>query len=337
MTRIAPLLFLLLLPSVCFGLENELVRQSVDGKGTAEVEPGKFIEYEEHIEIWDLKYTSFAAVHALKTKEAKYYQRNTTYLSISWQGQDLFWVGVGVPICLRSDNKVLYLVVFDRDSDFSYIRFRYYRQDHSVLAEITPKEFPKEIAVQNLWLKKENGFHNDGKPINEIEIAKNLDPEDSDFQQSLTAKMWMQLETGKEFYETEHDPVPAEFLKEFLKNNKVKKLQSIVNGVPQETQGPIAEPPGFDRAKSLQQQEKYEEAIREFQKFAEANKGSRLVPYALYETGMCYRLMKRNAEALAAYQRLADQCPGSEPAKWAQTEMETLKRMIEASPEPQPK
>lgn len=220
------LLLILLLPSCCLALQNELVSEAGDGIGRAEVDPGRFIEYREHVERWELKHKSFTAVHVLDAQEPKFYQRDTTYLSIPWQGQDLLWVGFGVPICLRSHNNLLYLVVFDRDSDLSKTRFRYYRQDHSVLAEIAAKDFPREIAVQNLWLSKENGFR-DGKPINQVEIAKNLDPEDIDFPRSLTAKMWMHLETGKEYYETQNDSASVDFLKRYLRKHDVVRLKTI--------------------------------------------------------------------------------------------------------------
>ncbi len=222
-----PLLFLLLLPSVCRGVENRLVREAVDIRGRAEVEPGRFIDYREHAERWGLKYKSFGAVHLLSTPKAEFFQHDTTYLSIPWQGRQVLWVGPGVPICLRAHSNLLHLVVFDRESDESRIRFRYFRQDHGVLAEIAARDFPAEIAVQNLWLRRENGFR-DGKPIDEVEIAKGLDPENVDFAQSLTAKMWRQLETGEEYYEIQDTPVAVQFLKEFLRKHRVERLRTIV-------------------------------------------------------------------------------------------------------------
>ena len=227
MKRMIRLLLVLLVPSLCFGLENNLAREAVDTTVAAEVEPGTFVDCREHLEKWVLKHTSFTAVHLLSTPKPAFYQRDTTYLSISWQGREVLWVGLGVPICLRSRNNLLYLVVFDRESDAGRIRFRYFRQDHGVMAEMAATDFPKEIAVQNLWLKKENGFR-DGTPINEVEIAKSLDPENIDFQQSLTAKIWMQLETGKEFYEIKDTPADAGFLKEFKEKYGVKKLPTIL-------------------------------------------------------------------------------------------------------------
>ena len=77
------------------------------------------------------------------------------------------------------------LIVFDRDSDFQRVRFRFYRQDHNVLAEIEPSEFPKAIATQNMWLSAD-----------ERESARDLNSADARFRKSLTAKLWRQLETG---------------------------------------------------------------------------------------------------------------------------------------------
>lgn len=228
MKRIICLITVLLLPSVGFGFENTLVREGSDTTRKAEVEPGNFVSYQEHLEKWVLKHKSLGAVHILPTQEPAFYQRNTTYLSIPWQGHQVLWVGLGVPICLRSHGNQLYLIVFDRESDFKQIRFRYFRQDHGVMAEIVPKDFPKEIAVQNLWLEKESGFR-DGKPINEIEIAKNLDPASIDFQESLTAKIWAHLESGKEYYEIKDTPVAASFLKDYGEKYRVKKLPKIID------------------------------------------------------------------------------------------------------------
>lgn len=227
MKQIIHLLVIMLLPSLGLGSENTLVRESIDTTRKAEVEPGNFVTYREHLEKWALKNKSLGAVHVLATQEPAFYQRDTTYLSIPWQGQEVLWVGLGVPVCLRSHSNQLYLIVFDRESDAKQIRFRYFHQNHGAMAEIAPKDFPKEIAVQNLWLKKENGFR-DGKPIDEVEIVKNLDPGSIDFQDSLTAKIWAQLESGKEFYEIKDTPVAAGFLKNFSEKYSVKKLPTVI-------------------------------------------------------------------------------------------------------------
>jgi hypothetical protein len=211
-----------------FGIENKLISKTITGEGSVEAEPGKFISYNEHMINWDYKHTSFVAVHTMEAPKAKFFQRNTTYLAIPWKGEDVSWVGFGVPIVIRANADLLYLVVFDRETDFSKIRFSYFKQHFSTLEEIRPSEFPKSLAIQNLWLRKENGFGADGKPVNEIEIAKNLDPENLYFPSSLTAKMWMQLEAGKEYYEIQNESIPKDFLKQYLQKYNPPKLLTIV-------------------------------------------------------------------------------------------------------------
>ena len=196
----AILLWVFLMPSLCFAQTNKLVSKTLTRRCKVEVAPGSFFEYKERVIIWELEHTSFTAVHTMEAEKRKFYQRDTTYLSIPWKTQDIIWVGLGIPISIRAHKDLLYMIVFDRDSDFKKIRFRYFTQNHNVLSEIDPEDYPKEIATQNLWLRKENGFRN-GKPINEIEVTKSLNPEDIDFQSSLTAKIWNQLEKKKEFYE----------------------------------------------------------------------------------------------------------------------------------------
>lgn len=206
-----------LVGQICFAISNKLVKEESTSTKTVEVTSGNFIEYHRHLILWDLKHQSWAAVHALPVQEAKFYQRNTTYLSIPWNGQELFWIGVGVPISLRSYEGNLYMITFDRESDFHKIRFRYYKQEHNVLSEISCKDYPKSIATQNLWLDKRG-----------LELVRELNPENSWFRDSLTANIWYQLEKEKEYYQQKGITISAEFLKEYIKKNKVQKLETLV-------------------------------------------------------------------------------------------------------------
>jgi hypothetical protein len=188
----------------------------------AEVSPGVWIKYQEYRTDWKLENGSWGAVHGMKSEERKFWQTDSRWMSIPWRDQDVTWLGVGVPICLRAWKDELYLVVFDRDTiPVNSARFRFYRQTHGVLAEISAKEFPREIATQNLWLSTENGFR-DGRPINQVEIAKALDPASIDFRESLTAKIWLQCEMGKEYNSSEN--VEKAFLESYLKKYAVVRL-----------------------------------------------------------------------------------------------------------------
>lgn len=199
-------------------ITNKLVKKKATLTGTFEVAPDRFVTYQKHIIRWDLKYESFTAVHILPTKKAKFYQKDTDYLSIPWNGQDIFWVGVGAPISIRSYEDKVYMIVFDRESDFSKVRFRYYRQDHNVLSEISPKDYPKAIATRNLWLTD----------VKKIEALRNLNPDDITFQRSLTAKIWHQLEKGTEYYQVSNERIAPQFLNEYITKNKVIKLDRLI-------------------------------------------------------------------------------------------------------------
>lgn len=130
------------------------------------------------------------------------------------------------PVSLREWEDKLYLITFDR-SDMSKIRFRFYAENGEGFNEIEPDAFPRRIATQNLWLETNNGVRRDGSVINEVQIARDLDPSDYDFQRSLTAKIWMQLESGKECYEIGYDDVEQSFLEEYTKRHTVIGLTTI--------------------------------------------------------------------------------------------------------------
>lgn len=103
----------------------------------------------------------------------------------------------------------LYMAVFDRGT-YNRECFRYYRSDEAnVLKEIPPDEFPKALAIQNTWLDKEG-----------IELLTSMDPEDWRFRESLTAKMWLHLEKGVDYWKTQEAPpeVITEFKAKYLKD-----------------------------------------------------------------------------------------------------------------------
>jgi hypothetical protein len=205
---------------------NRLVPRAGAQASEAEVSPGLFVRYREFSIVWELQDGSFSAVHTQPSEKEKFYQKYTTYLEIPWQRRPVYWVGVGDRLALRAWEGRLYLIVFDRETDFERIRFRYYRQKDDLLTEIAANEFPKAIASQNLWLRTDNGTRADGTKVNEVEIAKQMDPEQYDFRESLTAKIWLQCETGKEYYEMPHD-IDRSFLQDFRKKYGVVRLTTI--------------------------------------------------------------------------------------------------------------
>jgi hypothetical protein len=130
------------------------------------------------------------------------------------------------PISLREWEGKLFLITFDR-SDFSHIRFRYYAEHGNGFKEIEPNDYPKCIATQNLWLSTNNGVRPDGSVVNQLQIARDLDPTSRDFQNSLTAKVWMQLETGEEFDDIRCKSAEQSFLEEYINRHTVARLTTI--------------------------------------------------------------------------------------------------------------
>ena len=209
----------------CDGTKNRLVREDRLDERKVEVSPSLFVPYAEHQTVWRPKHKSFAAVHVLDQEKEEFYQRDTTILEVTWKGENLHWAGFGIPISIRSFEDRLYLIVFDRETDYVRKRFRYFRQDAGGFREIPPAEYPKEIATQNLWLKETDGFEADGKtPIYPRKIARELDPGDAHFRRSLTAEIWHQLETGKEYYENLDNTIGEDFLRAYLKKYDVQRL-----------------------------------------------------------------------------------------------------------------
>jgi hypothetical protein len=114
-----------------------------------------------------------------------------------------------IPIVIEEADGHPYVVEFDRETDFSKISFRLYRNENGGWAEIPFTEFPKKIAVQNKWLI------NDTK-----ELLEKMNPEEYWFRKSLTGQLWIYLETGKQCYQTDSgDEAPAEFFRQFKKQH----------------------------------------------------------------------------------------------------------------------
>ena len=204
-------------PAVCLAQVNPYRRSEETRTSHVEVTPGRFVPVQRHIVTWDLEDGSFAAVHTRPSAKRTFHQQDHEFVSIPWDSGEVRWLGVGVPVSLRAWEGRLHLIVFDRDSDFEKVRFRFYRQDHNVLSEIEPREFPKAIATQNMWLRSED-----------LQSARHLDPGDATFRKSLTAKIWRQLEDGTEYYDMPGDPVDEGFLRQYLGKHNVLRLNELV-------------------------------------------------------------------------------------------------------------
>ena len=216
--HLTALLVSLIVSASAVAQANPWVRKDGLSAKMVEVEPGRFERVRRYVSTWEPRDGSFEAVHALGVEGRDFYHKDTTHLTL----RGVHWVGVGVPICLRVFEGRLHLIVFDRDHGYERTRFRYFREKHGVLAEIEPKDFPKAIATQNLWLSEGE----------ELDVARALDPADVRFRRSLTARVWLQLEKGTEYFEARDAEVEREVLDDYLRRHEVRRLKQIVPRLP---------------------------------------------------------------------------------------------------------
>ena len=110
----------------------------------------------------------------------------------TWEGGD------ERPLALGLRDGRLDMAVLDR-TDTLACRFRYYSSDPDHrLREITRDEFPKPLAIQNLWLSWLSS--------EDIERLRLMDPDDYWFRDSLTARMWLNLAQGVDYFQSQDNP-----------------------------------------------------------------------------------------------------------------------------------
>ncbi|MGG6231133.1 hypothetical protein [Tenacibaculum sp. SDUM215027] len=131
------------------------------------------------------------------------------YNSISYSHKGSYFL----PYVIKLFKDNFYVVSFDR-TNMSKIIFRFFKSDKKgSFKEIKAEEFPKHLAVQNRKLKDTAVYYGDETK----EMMKTLNPDE--IKNTLTAKMWFQLERGTNYYE-----MPSDISLDFLKSYKEKYL-----------------------------------------------------------------------------------------------------------------
>lgn len=127
------------------------------------------------------------------------------------------------PISIMENEGLIYLIMIDeRGKRAADIKLEFYRQAGDKMAKIKPSEFPRNIAIQNIWplgcgiekridgsIRKDN-----------IKIARERNIEDSNFLRSITANIWYYLETEKPFHTIYGGMVDSAFLKNYMEKYK---------------------------------------------------------------------------------------------------------------------
>lgn len=119
------------------------------------------------------------------------------------------WKCLFVPIVIQYWNKNFYIVMFDSEElENEKLRFYIYKNG---LKEISRLEFPKQIAIQNRWIKKLVAGYKHDLPFETYII----NPEDKTFRASPTAKIWVILEKGSNLREIMFNEIDEKYLSEY--------------------------------------------------------------------------------------------------------------------------
>lgn len=141
----------------------------------------------------------------------------TTEVAIPWDGKTIRWKGFDIMVTLRAHEGRLYMIGWDRHTDFRKPVFHYYQQNRAGdgFERIEPAVFPRQIATQNM------GFQD---LDDDVDLALKLDPEHPRFCRSFTAMVWCQLQAGLEHHQTER--MPEEERKAMLRKFKAEHRPS---------------------------------------------------------------------------------------------------------------
>jgi hypothetical protein len=127
-----------------------------------------------------------------------------------YRGTVYIWQCLDIPIVIQFWKNDLYMVMLDIEN-FS-LQFRFYKYKKKLI-EISSKDFPKSVAIQNRWISDGTGLLSSHKTFTKYKI----DPNDDFFRYSVTAKIWLRLENGIDFRESRYQEVDKDFLIEYKK------------------------------------------------------------------------------------------------------------------------
>ncbi|NIQ65523.1 MAG: hypothetical protein GTN94_03275 [Candidatus Aminicenantes bacterium] len=114
-------------------------------------------------------------------------------INFSYKGEEYFFRSSDEVVLLNIWDNIFYLVVLiDEDgSKYKYkAKFHFFKYQGG-WQEVSSNEFPKEIAIVNSYLSEPYASESD-------DINKNIE----DLKNTRTAKLWLRLEKGIDYYQT---------------------------------------------------------------------------------------------------------------------------------------
>ncbi len=158
-------------------------------------------------------------------------ERGKCWFICEWKGKQVVWDGkrdrydeTELPVTLREFEGNLYLIVLNREN-MEELKFVYSKLDDAGtrFTKIPKHEFPKRIATQNMQLSSRTRMVGVGdERVDSWEVIRKLDADHPYFYlHSLTAAIWIELETGMVFAKTRQMGNP-EFKQRTVREYKAK-------------------------------------------------------------------------------------------------------------------
>ena len=117
----------------------------------------------------------------------------------------------------------LYILAFDaRPTQVAKWRWKCSRQEGEHFQEIPDRDFPRNIAILNIWYPDDPSRFatgTGGKPIDYVKVGLRLDPDEGAFWYSQQARLWAMLDVTNSY---KHSDMVWEEWPDFLRRYKAK-------------------------------------------------------------------------------------------------------------------
>lgn len=149
-------------------------------------------------------------------------------IEFEWNGKRVRWKGKEIPVSLREHDETLFMIGFNRE-DLRAARFVFLKLNKSgnSFTEIEPKDFPKQIATQNMWIGERYAWVGPKSiKVDRLHLLRTLDVESLGFTGELTSKIWYHLEKNIDYNKIGY--IDVSFVKEYNEKYQPIPLPTIV-------------------------------------------------------------------------------------------------------------
>jgi hypothetical protein len=149
-------------------------------------------------------------------------------LAFEWDGKQVRWRGKEIPVTLREQDGTLYMIGFNRENPRK-TRFVFLKLNAkgTGFVKVSPQDFPKQVATQNMWLQGSRFEGVGNEWIDTWQVLRQLDIGSPYFGGSMTAHIWYQLVEGVEDFEMPF-LIPSAFLEDYVARHNPIALPTLV-------------------------------------------------------------------------------------------------------------